>query len=207
MVDGSPWSERFADMANPPRNRITEIRDAKGLTLEQLAEKSGFSVGYISRMASSHRNVSLKNLQKLADALGVDARDLISKPEARGVPILSWVSAGIMLCEDAIDEAIGTISVGDLDPAGDWIALRVTGDSMNRISPPDSVILVDRNDKRLVPNACYVIDDGTGAATYKRYRSSPPRFEPVSTNAVHEAIFPENQPTVIGRVKKTILDM
>lgn len=78
---------------------------------------------------------------------------------------------------------------------------------MDRISPPDSMIIVNRRDKRLVANACYVIADGDGGATYKRYRPDPMRFEPVSTNPAHEPMFPDHEPTIIGRVRRTILDM
>jgi hypothetical protein len=44
---------------------------------------------------------------------------------------------------------------------GEWIALRVDGPSMNKISPPDSIIFVNLRDKRLVTNGCYVISDET----------------------------------------------
>src|SRR5690606_31605024 len=88
------------------------------------------------------------------------------------VPLLATVSAGVLMRDDLVDEAIRTLTITDL-PLGDWIALRVDGDSMNRISPPDSIILVNRKDKRLVNNACYVIADHHGNATYKRYRPNP----------------------------------
>lgn len=124
----------------------------------------------------------------------------------RIVPLLAWVSAGAMLQEEIADEALGTIEVSGL-PDGDWIALQVKGDSMDRISPPDSVILVNRQNRRLVANACYVIDDGHGNATYKRFRPNPMRFEPVSTNTEHEPLFPDNEPTIIGRVEMSVLRM
>ena len=97
--------------------------------------------------------------------------------------------------------------MSDLDPRGEWIALRVEGDSMDRISPPGSLILVDLTDKALVPNACYIITDGDSQATYKRFRSNPPRFEPVSTNPSHQPIFPDGEPAVIGRVRRSLIDM
>lgn len=122
------------------------------------------------------------------------------------IPIISWVSAGDLQRDDLSDEQIGSLTFGPLDK-GDWIALRVKGDSMDKVSPPDSIILVNRADKKLVPNACYVIDDGEGYATYKRYRPSPDRFEPVSMNENHHPIFPENMPTIIGRVWRSILEM
>jgi SOS-response transcriptional repressor LexA len=79
---------------------------------------------------------------------------------------------------------------------------------MDRISPPDSTIFVDRRDKLLVPNGLYVIADTDGNATYKRFRPGPPkRFEPVSSNKDLEPLFPDNDPMIVGRVKRTQLDM
>lgn len=131
--------------------------------------------------------------------------DQPTQPVAIDVPLLAMVSAGRLMQDDVRDEARDVLHVGDLPP-GDWIALEVDGTSMDRISPPGSRILVNRKDKRLVPNACYVIDDGEGNATYKRYRPDPDRFEPVSTFE-HETLFPENEPTVVGRVRFSILPM
>jgi len=127
-------------------------------------------------------------------------------------PILSWVSAGkltdlrsIYRMEE-IEDAPRFRTVG-LKPSN-WIALKVVGSSMDRISPPDSIILVDCKDKRLVANACYVIEDSsTGEATYKRYRPDPMRFEPVTFSEGHETIYPEHEPKIIGRVKRTVLDL
>lgn len=125
-----------------------------------------------------------------------------------GIPLVSWVSAGHLSAGEPVQDAASCprIQAPDL-PKGDWIALRVEGDSMDRISPPESIIFVNRQDRRLVANACYVIGDENGGATYKRYRPDPMRFEPVSVNPAHEAIFPDHDPVIIGRVKRTILDM
>src|SRR5690606_20114113 len=61
------------------------------------------------------------------------------------VPLITWVSAGALQREDIVDDKIGSISIGPLED-GDWIALRVRGDSMDKVSPPESIILVNRND-------------------------------------------------------------
>lgn len=137
---------------------------------------------------------------------------IITKPSLM-VPKISWISAGAFATTDAIyenDEFEAHIAVSGL-PDGEWYAFDVPEafDSMDRISPPGSVIIVNRRDKRLVPNACYVITDGEGGATYKRYRPNPTRFEPVSTNPAHEPIFPDdgNAPGIFGRVRQSILSM
>jgi SOS-response transcriptional repressor LexA len=192
---------------NLPPNQIAAVRKRAGLTIDELAERAGLSTTYVWRMERGERNVSLKNLQKLADALGVAPSDLIESKPIADVPILSWVSAGMMARDDVQQDVVGEIRMSDLDPRGEWIALRVEGDSMDRISPPGSLILVDMTDKALVPNACYIITDGDSQATYKRFRSNPPRFEPVSTNPSHQPIFPDGEPAVIGRVRRSLIDM
>jgi len=124
------------------------------------------------------------------------------------VPFVSWVSAGELSPQDGVFDLsdFPTIPAVNL-PDGKWMALRVDGPSMNKISPPDSVIFVNLNDKRLVSNACYVICDETGKATYKRYRPNEyPEFQPAS----YEDIAPpqlEGAIKVIGRVKRSVIDM
>lgn len=52
--------------------RIAEMRNAKGWTIDQLAEKSGVSRATIIRLEQGHtRQVHLDTLEGLARALGV----------------------------------------------------------------------------------------------------------------------------------------
>ena len=60
------------------KNRISELRKAKGIGLEELAERAGLSPGYVSLMASGARNISLKNLEKLATALECHPEELFT---------------------------------------------------------------------------------------------------------------------------------
>lgn len=199
----------FAIMAKdqPQPNNITAVRDKRGLTIEQLAERTGLSVSYLSRMARGDRNISIKNLNKIADALNVSPGELIEDQPIAEIPIVSWVSAGAMLRDDGQQDIIGHIEMPDLDPRGRWIALRVDGDSMDRISPPGSLIFVDLNDRELVPNGCYVIADDDNHVTYKRFRANPARFEPVSTNIALQPLYPDGDPIIIGRVRRSLIDM
>lgn len=192
-----------------PEN-IKRLRKSAALSQPALAKKAHVSQQLISQLERGI-NLTTKYLPQIARALGSAVSDIDPNyqgetPEAQIIPLLSWISAGAMLREDVADEALGIISVSDLPP-GDWIALKVVGDSMDRISPPDSTIFVDRRDKSLVANALYVIADDEGNATYKRFRPGPPRrYEPVSVNPVHEPIIPEHDPLIVGRVKRTTLD-
>jgi len=205
------WGEREKTrLGNVPGmgNRLRELRESRNWTHEQAASALGMSRSGYVKLERGERRLSDVHMQKAADVYGVQLAEILEDADAEGfdVPLLSWISAGQMMREDVSDEALGRIRVTDLPP-GDWIALEVRGDSMDRVSPPESKIFVDRRDKHLTPNALYVIADEDGNATYKRYRPGPPmRFEPVSTNPANEAIFPEHEPLIVGRVKRSVLD-
>ena len=81
---------------------------------------------------------------------------------------------------------------------------------MDRLSPDGSVIIVNQADRTLVAGRAYVISR-RGEATFKLWRSDPPRFAPCSTNPVHEPVFVKSkeaaQGMVVGRVKRTVLDL
>lgn len=192
---------------------LRAIRKLKKLSQEKVAELAGVSQQLVSQLETGVTEKTTE-LPALAQALGVGVHDIDPSysPDAAGiptlnVPYLAWVSAGSLMRDDVSDEAIGVLRVADLSASGDWIALKVQGDSMDRISPPGSIIFVDRKDTNLVTNACYVIADDEGNATYKRFRSNPVRFEPVSTNDKNEPIFPDNDPIIVGRVRRSIIDM
>lgn len=191
-------------------NRVRYFRDRANLTREQLAGRMGISTSQLTKLERGERRLTKEWMERIALALDIVPADLFDEASARvqSVPLLSWVSAGTLAYQEAVTglDDFPTLEVASL-PAGDWIALRVEGDSMDRISPPESIILVNRKDKRLVANACYVIADQHGNATYKRYRPNPSRFEPVSTNPTHEPIFPDNDAPVVGRVRRSIIDM
>lgn len=199
-----------------PRHRLQKARADAGYNSPSDAARAHKEINKNTLISheNGHRPISRKAAEKYGRIFGVEPGWLLFKGGQEpapifgptDVPLLSTISAGAMMRDDLIDEALRILTLTDLPP-GDWFALRVEGDSMDRISPPESIILVNRKDKRLVTNACYVIADQYGNATYKRYRPNPDRFEPVSTNPVHEPIFPDNDAPVIGRVRRTMLDM
>lgn len=68
------------DCRNRPITKLEWSRRMAGMTQAQLAEKSGVYIRQIQRVEMGEAeagNLTAKNLLSIADALGVDARDLI----------------------------------------------------------------------------------------------------------------------------------
>lgn len=59
--------------------KVREERNKRGLTQEKLAELAGMHWTYISMIERAERNIALKNIVKIAKALGVEVEDLFKK--------------------------------------------------------------------------------------------------------------------------------
>ena len=64
-----------------PREQMAEklkaLRERRGLTQEQLSEKSGVSRSYLARLETGRQDPTLSTLEKLAKALGVKVGRLL----------------------------------------------------------------------------------------------------------------------------------
>jgi SOS-response transcriptional repressor LexA len=147
---------------------------------------------------------------KAARAKAKTARD---RAEARitQVPLVDSVPAGKLMAPMSqlpVDQ-VPLLAFADLGK-GDFIALTVQGDSMDRISPDHSTIVVNKTDRELVSNRPYVFSH-RGEATFKLWKANPPRLEPFSTNPIHEPVYLKSKADaermVVGRVKRTVLDL
>lgn len=203
-----------------PKDRLKQARIAAGFpTPTSVAEAfpREVNVNTIISNENGNRAISKAYANKYAKIFNVKAGwllygekdDAFSSPSTvKDVPRISWVSAGQLSDHDSVEriDDFPTVQAVDL-PDGAWIALTVEGDSMNKISPPGSIIFVNMKDKRLVHNACYVVADESGAATYKRYRQNEmPSFKPASYHEVKPPIL-NGEIRVIGRVRRTVMDM
>jgi len=202
--------------------RIEHRLKVVGIAASAASTTAGVSIDAIRNLKRAvkdgkRKGISTSTLVALAPVLktnvawlldGVGDENAIAPASMSRVPLISWVSAGRPETPDSVTDLDGCeiLEMSGL-PDGEWFALNVEGDSMDRISPPGSVIVANRRERQLVPNACYVIALEDGSATYKRYRASPSRFEPVSVNPAHEAIFPDGAVRIIGRVRRSILEM
>lgn len=67
--------------------RIRAIRKEKGLTQEQLAEKSGVYITYISDIERSERNITLDTLEKVLTALDVNPVEVFRVDGIEGIEL------------------------------------------------------------------------------------------------------------------------
>jgi transcriptional regulator with XRE-family HTH domain len=78
----SPSSELAARRRREFGARLRQARAAAELSQEGLAARSGMHRTYVGSVERGERNISLDNIYRLADALGMDVRDLFGS--ARG---------------------------------------------------------------------------------------------------------------------------
>lgn len=67
---------------DPPRHlgdTIRSLREARGLSQEDFAFKAGLHRTYIGSVERGERNISLRNIVKIATALQVTAAQLLSR--------------------------------------------------------------------------------------------------------------------------------
>ncbi|MFG1309872.1 helix-turn-helix domain-containing protein [Xanthobacter tagetidis] len=73
------------DMRALVGRNFARLRREKGLTQEQIEERSGHSQQYLSDLERGRRNPTVVTLYELAQALGCNPADLIKEPpDSRG---------------------------------------------------------------------------------------------------------------------------
>lgn len=191
------------------------------ITQAALADYLDVTPQAVSGWERNETTPELDKIVKISDFLGVSVSYLLDddtkmtganpKSDVRMVPLLDKVAAGKLKASNSqipFDD-VPLLTFADLG-RGEWFALTVDGDSMDRLSPDGSRILVNQADRTLVAGKAYVINR-RGETTFKVWRPEPPRFAPFSTNPVHEPVFvkskAEAEKLVIGRVKRTVLDL
>lgn len=210
------------EKVSKPQGRvyIAEWREFRRLSQEKLAELIGTTKGTISKKENEPEKVDVAWLSRIAGGLNITATDLFFRPAPSeadkdgptisSVPFLSWVSAGNLRKADGVTSADieRYVPVANL-PRGDWVALKVEGDSMDRIAPDQSVIIVNRADDTLVDSRFYVFVLEGGDATFKQFRRQPrPVLRPFSSNLDHLATPVEDDEFfVFGRVRRVITDL
>jgi transcriptional regulator with XRE-family HTH domain len=136
--------------------RIRDVRKAKGLTLEEVAQRCEppTTAQTVGRLETGTRTVSVKWLNRIAAALGVTAADLVDLPESTAVPVAAIVGADgasaptrpmTLVAPPVPAGAIGIrvdSSIGDYRPGDELWCERLAPESFGRALNRD--ILVPR---------------------------------------------------------------
>lgn len=137
------------------------LREKKGLSMEQLAEKAKVSKGIIGEIERDKTRSTVKTLNKIADALELtisEKNDLdnaflqkntsdinvlsIGDPiKMMVIPVFSSVAAGMGYIPDA--EPIDFISIPEV--SGECIGIRVDGDSMEPTFYNNDIVVIKKD--------------------------------------------------------------
>lgn len=183
-------------------NELRQMRKSKGLTIGQLSAYTGLNSGFISQVETGKRNTpKIETLDRIAKGLRISHEEILkmagivenipneltisSTPSTVSIPIYGRISAGYP--EGAKEDIDGEIDVpnriSNRYSSDELIALRVNGESMNKVIPNGAVAILAKIDKGEITNGdiCGVIIDGE-AATLKHVYQYPDRirFEPDS---------------------------
>ena len=170
-------------------NKIREIRKRKSLTLEQVAELSGLSPSYLSRLEIGDRNISGKIAAKLASALNVEIHELF-KGHAKTIPVVGYVGAGAQVWP--VDDHVQGAGLEEIEvpwPLGEHaVAVIVRGDSMRPAMREGDILIYDnRLEGDLTPligSECILaLADGRMFVKELAPGSAPGRYTLLSHNA------------------------
>lgn len=178
-------------------------RGFKKASAEQYARRFGVSLEWLL--------TGRGGIERTASGSSAGSSDKSASPKFVKIPLLDTVAAGKLRAPNSQIpiEDVPLLAFADLG-RGEWFALTVQGDSMDRLSPDGSRIIVNKADRNLVSGKPYVFSI-RGETTYKVWRPEPARLAPYSTNPMHEPVFVKSRKDaegmVIGRVKRTLLDL
>lgn len=205
--------------------RLRYFRDRLGLTLDDMAERSGFSASQLSRWESGKSNIPSERLPALATHYECRVGDIFSDDDSAFTPlgptlyIRGPVAAGVWVeaWEEPEDDWESYTGRADVTaPLSDRFGVRVVGESMNEAYPHGTILdcvsflggaeIV--NGKRVIVERVNI--DGRREVTVKEYhrddqgvewlvpRSSHPEFQtPIRTDVQESDIV---QVRIIGIV-------
>lgn len=190
-------------------SRVEQRLERLGITANAAGIASGYGKDLIRDWRRSKGLPRLDSLMSLAPILKTTPDWLAfgtpnSTQRDYRVPVVSWVAASAFAeSPEALHPGDHPmIFVPDLGE-GRYIALEVKGDSMDRVAPEGSTIIVSLDDQTLIHRKFYIFVR-ENEATFKRYMTEPERIEPFSYNSAHEAIPISENTEVLGRVTQVL---
>lgn len=182
---------------------MAELRrwvETRRVTQKDVADELGVAPARISEMLKGRRRIQQNEMPILARLFGMG-----EQPEAnvRKVKRIGQVPAGSL--REALKDSTDYLEVPSNLPSGVF-ALEVDGESMNLIAPFGCDVIVDPSDTKLFSGDLYVLSNGRGEFTFKRYLDNPARLVPLSSDPAHQEISLGSEPIhIIGRVISVLI--
>ncbi|MEH7219655.1 LexA family protein [Bacillus toyonensis] len=137
---------------------IKKLRDKHNLNQKEMGEIAGVSDKAVSTWEKGLKEPRMGAIQKIADHFGILKSDIIEDQDAKvthirpnqaeiknnckAVPLLGAIAAGTPLEMVAVEEWVNVpVEITDNHPHA--FLLRVIGDSMNKVIPPNMLALID----------------------------------------------------------------
>jgi SOS-response transcriptional repressor LexA len=164
------------------RNRIKELREARALSQDALAQRVGTTRQTIFRLEANQRRLSDVWIAKIAKALDCDPGELLSdRPpaaapdNARPIPVIDYVQAGDWTAPadphpkgDGMDFVFANSRLSDKA-----FALEIRGTSMEPEFRAGDRVIVDPNVPPVPGDYVVAKLAEDGEATFKKYRPGP----------------------------------
>lgn len=174
---------------------LTRLRE-RGCSIAALARRIGRDRAAISRVVNDEQAMALWMAPHFAAELGVSELEVLRHaghlhlPPSIPVPVISWVAASQFA--DVGEPIVFTDEYPRIHldyHRSTVIALAVQGDSMDRIAPENSLVVVDFAEKTLMDRDLAVFSRD-GETTFKRFRrdDSGAWLAPESFNPRHGPI-------------------
>jgi repressor LexA len=169
----------------------------KGISHERFADAIGLThKSAVAKILNGTRRVKVEEAARIYQELGLIA---VAHRGTRSIPLIGFASAGSW--REAVEMPQGRMIVPEQVAGKRAFAVEVQGDSMNQLIDDGGWIVIDPDDKVLVPGKSYLIQTEEYEVTVKRYCAHPAQFEPVSDNPAHKPFLAADQDfAVLGRV-------
>lgn len=163
----------------------------------------------VSRIVSGDAPLPLWMVPAWARTLGVTELEVLKRAglrplQTQSAPVISWVRAGAWSDTEPLDTD-RTVAVDYPLPV---YALEVRDDSMDRVAPEGSLIIVSWTERELRDKALGVFALASGETTFKRLRTNGEQswLAPDSWSDRHAPIYPQGEQDIeiLGKVVATL---
>jgi len=178
--------------------KIREARQAKGISLRQLAKRIGIHFSHLSKIENGKDVVGRETLIRIAEELGADPEFMLGEAGHQAMPfrLLGNVAAGVPI--EAIEDVESFDLASAFDPQEHFM-LRVKGDSMilDGINDGDLAVVKQARTARNGETVVAIVDGEE--ATLKRFekRKGKVVLKPANDDMT-EMIFPASSVEIRG---------